>query len=208
MTLRQLCFAFAGSVAVVTSPQASELSKAESPAVKIVTNERTGAHGSGVYIGGGLVVTAAHVVDEFETIEVVTNRNETSPAVVTMVDWRNDIAVLRLRETPSLAEAQLSCAPSPIGMTVSAIGNPMEQDFATANGRIAGEALPFGVWASVMLLRLTVAPGDSGGPVLDRDGNVVGIVVGQIGEYGVVSQLALAVPSIVPCQLLDRSSGL
>jgi S1-C subfamily serine protease len=208
MTLRQLCFALAGFAAAVTSPHASEFSKVGSPAVKIVTNERTGAHGSGVYIGGGLVVTAAHVVDEFETIEVVTNRNETAPAFVMMVDWRNDIAVLRLRETPSLAVAPLLCSSSPIGMTVSAIGNPLEEDFATANGRIEGEALPFGAWASVMLLRLSVAPGDSGGPVLDRDGNVVGIVVGQIGEYGMVSQLALAVPSIVPCQLLDRGAGL
>jgi S1-C subfamily serine protease len=86
-------------------------------------------------------------------------------------------------------------------MTIRAIGNPLEREFATADGRITGEALPFGVWASVMLLHLAVAPGDSGGPVMDRDGNVVGIVVGEIGPRA-GSHLALAVPSVVPCRLL------
>jgi S1-C subfamily serine protease len=85
---------------------------------------------------------------------------------------------------------------------VQAVGNPLETDFATATGQIAGEALPFGEWASVMLLRLAVAPGDSGGPVLDERGDVVGIVVGTIRQVG-QQRLALAVPSIVPCRLLQ-----
>lgn len=191
----------------MTAASASEVTEPASPFVKIVTNERTGAHGTGVYVGGGLVVTAAHVVDEFVGLDVVTDQKDSASAFVMMVDAQNDIAVLRLRDEVLIAEAPLSCGPSPIGMTVSAIGNPLERDFATSNGRIAGEALPFGAWASVMLLRLSVAPGDSGGPVLDPDGNVVGIVVGQIGERGAVSRLALAVPSVVPCGLLNRSDG-
>ena len=73
---------------------------------------------------------------------------------------------------------------------------------------MSGSARKHGPWASVLVFDGTVAPGMSGGPVLDRRGFVVGLTVGRmatpIGFGAALLPVSYVVPSSTVCNLLAR----
>jgi S1-C subfamily serine protease len=177
-------------------------------AVKIISNLENDAHGSGVVLDGGLVVTAAHVLNGKWSLYVLTDRDGAQPllAKVILFDLRSDLAVLELESAEGIATSPLDCRPAVIGEPIRTTGNPGPLAFVTSWGRVAGAVRRFDRWSSVYVVDLTVAGGNSGGPVLDADGAVIGIIVGvmQTGIGGVVP-ISLAVPSTVICSLLGRT---
>jgi S1-C subfamily serine protease len=148
--------------------------------------EPTGA-GSGWVYADGVVVTNAHVVDGADRVEVVTAGGEAIPAAVAGTDWYHDVAVLRLdpddgQALPPAAPVGDAGAVRP-GDAVIAIGTPRGQFANTVStGHVAatGIALNTGAGYSVTdLIRhdATLAPGNSGGPLVSMDGEVIGMNV-------------------------------
>lgn len=138
--------------------------------------------GSGVTLEDATVVTNAHVVAGAERVEVRLPDGSVRRATVVVLDPVRDLAVLRVEDHP---QRPLVLADPRIGAEAIVIGHPGGQDDArVAPVRIARrlDALGRDVYGvgpaerRLLLLAAELRPGDSGGPVVDADGAVVGIV--------------------------------
>jgi len=153
---------------------------------------RTGGRGSGsgvIWTSDGVIVTNAHVARS-ETLGVQLWDGRELQAAVTSRDPRRDLAALRIEARGLPAATPADSSRLRAGELAIAIGNPMGFVGALTTGVIhsAGPIRGAGsmewVQASVHL-----APGNSGGPLADARGRVIGI------NTMVAGRLALAIPS-------------
>lgn len=163
-----------------------------------------GGHGSGSHIGSRLILTAAHVVDGREGIEVETHDGKKYPAKVLWVAKAFDVAVITY-EGPLLPAAQIACAPLRQGDAVSVYGNPGDVRFARFNGFVATQSGERAIWKVAHVLDVTGMPGVSGGGVFSMSGKLVGILVGGYSTpFAPVSGITLMVPASSICRMLGR----
>ncbi|MEZ4369556.1 MAG: serine protease [Polyangiaceae bacterium] len=152
-------------------------------------------HGSGVLLSkDGLILTAAHVIADARALAVlVPGRLGPLPAVTVYTDTTRDFALLRVKgDFEHIAELADPKAPLAIRQDVFAIGYPLDatrMDPQSTPGIVSG-VRPTGE----LQLGMSVNPGNSGGPVVDSEGKVRGIVVSRSRlDEGAVG-LAYAVP--------------
>lgn len=141
-------------------------------AATVIIN-RPNSNGTGFHIGGGRIITAAHVVDGAKTVSLKSIDGRISSATVVKVDTATDVAVLQTNMR--LLAAEIDCGTVPVGTAISAIGNPLGQEFITAFGRIAGAPRDLGKSGPAYVTDMTTVMGQSGGPVF-ADGRVIGVV--------------------------------
>jgi S1-C subfamily serine protease len=176
-------------------PDAATAYRTISPSLVTVTTQRSGAGtgkaagtevalGAGVVINAqGAVLTALHVVKDGRQIRVRFADGTQAPARVASSQADSDIAVLSVDRLPAVVvPAVLGGAPQ-VGADVFAVGNPLglqgslSAGVVSATGRSVqtedGRSL-----ADLIQFDAAVNPGNSGGPLLNRDGQVVGIVTG------------------------------
>ncbi|WP_417517402.1 S1C family serine protease [Minwuia sp.] len=130
----------------------------------------------------GYVVTNHHVIKKAEEIRVGFREGPWRPATVVLSDERMDIAILKVDEPDVLGPVLPLTGDriSPDGSAVTAVGFPLArrlgEKFKVTAGVISGQA---GDKGDLTRLQHTAAlqPGSSGGPLLDRHGNVVGVSV-------------------------------
>jgi S1-C subfamily serine protease len=170
-----------------------------------------GGHGSGVHIGGGFVISAAHVADDSKEVELKTSDGKTVKAEVLWINKAYDIALLRTSgDIPG--RAPLDCRVPKLGDEIQAAGNPLNLEFVSSFGRIAGNARAADPWREVVITDITTVMGQSGGPLFGKDGRVVGIVVGVVpaplkngdGYVPSLTGFGTAVPASAVCALLGR----
>lgn len=164
------------------------------------------ARGSGViWRSDGLIVTSAHVVGgarlAHHGLQVVLPDKRRLPAAVLEWNRQLDLALLRVeaRGLPSAQVGDSNCLRP--GELVLAVGHPFGLSAAVVTGVVhaaptRGAAGPRWVQADLRL-----APGNSGGPLADAAGQVVGI------NAMIVGRLALAVPSQVVETFVTRSAA-
>lgn len=168
--------------------------------------------GSGVHIGDGYIITAAHVVDDAKTVKIKSRDGKDHGADVLWVNADYDIALVQVADASGMPSAAMSCRTATVGENITAVGNPMGVEFLSAFGRISGEPREFlPNWKLVFVVDMTALGGQSGGPVFDDAGDVIAIVVG-----GLISPLArdiasptgynFAVPSAAVCKLMGRAA--
>jgi S1-C subfamily serine protease len=176
------------------------------------------ATGSGFEVDeNGTVVTAAHVVDEASTVEVILQDGSTHKAEVLGTDDASDLAVIRF--DPEGAELHpLEIADSSdlnVGASVAAIGAPFEYAWSFSTGIVSGldrtiEAPNGFSVAHAVQTDAAINPGNSGGPLIDSEGKVIG-VVDQIATDGSADQssgVGFAVPSsLVSAELQQLEAG-
>jgi len=140
--------------------------------------------GTGVIVDDGHIVTNAHIVYDARAIAVTVgpNGNGVSEAEVVGLDAISDLAVIRLmRRGAQLPKARLGRSGDlDIGTEVMAVGHPLGLDTTASTGIVSGTArvLPFTPmsWLTPMLQTdAAISPGNSGGPLVDRCGAVIGI---------------------------------
>lgn len=141
--------------------------------------------GTGVVINdSGDILTAHHVVADSEEIEVFFADGSRATAVIVSAEPENDIAVLHPATPPGLiVPAVLGNAGAlRIGDEAYAVGNPLGLSGSMSAGVISGfnRSLPLNDGGDrlegLIQFDAAVNPGNSGGPLLDRRGQVVGIV--------------------------------
>lgn len=144
-----------------------------------------GALGSGVVIDdSGIILTALHVVNNAFQIRVVFADGTESEARVIARQPENDIAVLRANVIPDdLMPATLAGSGSlHVGDEVFAVGNPFGIVNSLTAGVVSGLNRTYqsektgGTLSNLIQFDAAVNPGNSGGPLLNRNGEVVGIV--------------------------------
>jgi S1-C subfamily serine protease len=177
--------------------------------------------GSGVYIGNGIVLTAAHVVADAPSALV--NGSLSGPPLVTLrssdgdvqqgeVLWINreyDIAAVRPSNARRFGAANLACRAPKVGEPLTAEGNPFGLSFITMHGFVAAAPTEYAPkWKSAFITDISMASGMSGGPSYDKSGEVIGINVGVVdphgGAQGATSGFAFVVPGSAVCGLLGR----
>jgi serine protease Do len=172
-------------------------------------------HGSGVYIGNGIILTAAHVVMNIPTrlgIQDMTVKSSSGGQQTGRVLWFSneyDVAAILVKDTKEYRAALLTCIPSKVGDSIITIGSPLNDDFLRINGTVAG-VNKFGTLAKkVTVAAMPIAPGSSGGGVFNEYGQVIGIVsqvmVSSLGLNS-LSQTGISyyVPSDMICELMGR----
>lgn len=81
-------------------------------------------HGSGVHIGDGLILTAAHVAGDESKVDIKAADGSVRPADVLWVNKTSDVALLRT-SADRLGASPLSCTPVQVGQSVHAEGSPL-----------------------------------------------------------------------------------
>lgn len=167
-----------------------------------------GGTGSGIHIGGGDIVTAAHVVEGAKEVFIEYQNGSKIKVAVLWVHKEFDIALLHIERRVWAESAPLDCSVNVIGTEVVLVGNPMDVDFVWTRGVIVGKARPWGPWASVVPVDGTAIYGQSGGGAVDRRGRTVGITVGLINTYYGIAAFGWIVPASVVCTLIkDKASA-
>ncbi|MBW3099277.1 S1C family serine protease [Pseudohoeflea coraliihabitans] len=163
-------------------------------------------HGSGFYIGSQLVVTAAHVVDDKKTVDLKLVDGEIIEAEVLWANERRDIAMLKIDPTTALVPAVVSCHEPLIGDPFYAEGNPANMDFVTVWGNVGGLVQEVDPWLRAFITNNAVVPGQSGGPVFNAQGEVIGITVGvmvlPMGFSASLVGIGYAVPTSELCMMM------
>lgn len=147
--------------------------------------KREGAIGTGVVIDeNGIILTALHVVKGALAVQVVFFDGTESEAIVMAQVPENDLAVLRAREIPDDLKAATLAGSGGlrVGDEVFALGNPFGVDNSFSAGVVSGLHRNFKspktgeTLTNLIQFDAAVNPGNSGGPLVNRDGEVVGIV--------------------------------
>ncbi len=177
-------------------PAAVTVYEAIRPPLVLIQSERRGVGpgrsgiGSGVIVNDqGDILTSLHVVDGAASIKVTFSDGTESPASVKSADPNHDIAVLAPARLPQVVVPAVLGGGAQIGDETYAVGHPLglvgslsagvisglDRSFPMANGRTLEGMIQFDA---------AVNPGNSGGPLLNRDGHVIGIVTGLANPAG------------------------
>ncbi len=187
-----------------TDLSVQELVKRKSPAVVLISNEtsRGGSLGSGFLIDtAGHIVTNAHVMDG-ATKTIVTFQDGTEKrGTVLGVDTSTDVAVLKIDQVPAgVTPVSLGNSGSlTVGQDVVAIGNPYGYSGTATTGIVSALKRTI-VSPSDFLIQnaiqtdAAINQGNSGGPLFDRAGRVIGINSQIASETGGNVGIGFAVP--------------
>ena len=169
--------------------------------------------GTGVILSReGYIVTNCHVVENAQSIEVLLTDQRVLPAAVVGTDAISDLAVLYV-EAEGLSPAQFGDSNAlRVGDTVAAIGDPlgMELRGTLTDGIVSAINRDIAAEGRTMTLIQTNAAlnaGNSGGPLLNCYGQVVGINTMKIGDYmssAGVEGLGFAIPSTTVKEIVDQ----
>jgi len=160
----------------------------------VVTVKIEGAHGSGFFISkDGYLLTNHHVVTEnkFVTVKLTTGRQ--LPGEVIRVNKTRDIALVKVNESGMTALPLRLDAPE-VAAEVYAVGTPREEKYSTTITK--GIVSAYRTENDLTLLQSDAAihPGNSGGPMVDRFGNVVAVSVSGLSLSGVTTSINFFIP--------------
>jgi serine protease Do len=145
------------------------------PLLVVVRSGRRGA-GAGVLAGDGLVLTNLHVVFRARSVQVILDDDTVYDAHTVASDARVDLALLQIPVIGRTAAIFSNTTPRP-GELVYAFGHPWGQRNVLTGGVLSAVTSVRGRDGEVPILRADVqlAPGNSGGPLLNAAGEVIGL---------------------------------
>jgi len=193
-----------------TWPSYSETFAAVAPSVvEISVTSPEARIGTGFAVSPTEVITARHIVIDADSIQIRGFDGEDHTAVVVGTDARTDLALLRLEGTlpPTILGASVDLR---VGDTVLAVGNPYGLGHSLSVGVVGHRGRKLSVDASdgprVNFLQLSIPlnPGNSGGPIFNAAGEVIGVLS---GTHTQCQAIAFAVPVEAVVAGLDALRG-
>lgn len=214
LTTREVNDSIAEALASATPPPAfsARVYAAIRPSLVFIQTEFPDAEGefehgvgSGVVVNeAGDILTSLHVVADATDILVTFADGTQSSALVLGVEPNNDIAVLRASQPPQLVVPAVLGNPNAmrVGDEAFVVGHPLGLFGSMSAGVISGFDRSFQPQDSdrrlegLIQIDAAVNPGNSGGPLLNRDGQVIGIVAALANptEQDVFIGIGFAVP--------------
>lgn len=181
-------------------------------------------HGAGVVVkADGTIVTASHVIRDYRAgaqasqVWVRFHSHDQVQARVVAIDQWNDLAVLKVdaSQVTGLVAAPLGTAEtSLVGAEVAAIGHPFGHDWTQTTGHITSlhqtvDSQINSQWRVPDAIEFDAAinQGNSGGPLFDARGRVIGIVQQIAGTSKTSSGVAFAIPSSIISRTLALSAS-
>lgn len=143
--------------------------------------ERISGSGSGfVFSSDGLILTNAHVIENSDRLNVSLLDGNQFDGEVTGIDKETDIAIIKIFGSGYTPAKLGSSANLKIGQLVIAIGNPLGYQHSVSVGVLSGVGrtmrTPDGhLVDDILQSDAAMNPGNSGGPLIDTDGEVIGI---------------------------------
>ncbi|HKX76487.1 MAG TPA: trypsin-like peptidase domain-containing protein [Acidimicrobiia bacterium] len=163
--------------------------------------------GSGFVYKPGLILTAAHVVEGEQTVQVRYADGQLEAGNVLGSNAANDVAVIQVERT-DVTPAPLALGEElRVGQVAIAIGSPWGLEQTVTSGIISAVARPVRSGSGAQLLHQTDAsinPGNSGGALADREGRVIGINIQIFTTTGSNAGIGFAVPIDLAYQLAEQ----
>ena len=190
--------------------------------------------GSGVIISpDGYIVTNHHVIDKATELSVTLNNNATYTASIIGSDPLTDIALIKIDTEESLPYLSFGDSDmAKVGEWVLAVGNPFNLTSTVTAGIISAKAREFQKNQSFIQTDAAVNPGNSGGALVNTNGDLIGIntaisslngsyigysfavpsntarkVVQDIMEFGTVKKAVLGIAAITSPEVLTEEFG-
>jgi S1-C subfamily serine protease len=162
--------------------------------------------GAGVFVSpDGVLLTAAHVVAGLDEVAVKLRDGRSLPGRVVRRDPERDVAIVRVAGAPESCVAIAAAWPA-IGDELFAIGAPTGEELAFSVSRGIASGAPIVEGRKLIQTDASISPGNSGGPLLDAKGRLVGIVAAK--RVGVaVEGIAFAVHADTALAWLGLSAG-
>ena len=168
---------------------------------------KSAALGSGFIIDvKGIVVTNNHVIQDAEDIIVRVNGDKEFKAKVIGADPLSDIAVLQLETKEKFTPAKFGDSDKArIGDWVIAIGNPFGLGGTVTSGIISARNRSIGLsrYEDYIQTDASINSGNSGGPLFDMNGDVIGINTAILGRNGSIG-IGFSIPSNSAKAVIDQ----
>jgi len=170
---------------LVFFPNSNNIEKARQACVLVTDGW---GHGSGVHIGDGIILTAAHVAC-IDNIWVEDFEGRTYTVIDQWIDpfWE-DVGFIRIRRK-DLPKLEFGLFPK-VGDTAYVIGTPLDQNIKLnfTKGIVSNVHVDIdGWWYDALIVDAASFPGNSGGPVLNENFEIIGILVGGYGSFDSLS---------------------
>ncbi len=163
--------------------------------------------GSGVIISpDGLIITNNHVIDNAQEIEITTNDNKTFIAELVGTDPKTDIALLKIEADEPLPHTSFADSNNAkIGEWVLAVGNPFNLTSTVTAGIISAKSrdLSGRNVQSFIQTDAAVNPGNSGGALVNTNGDLIGINTAITSQTGSYIGYSFAVPSNIARKVVE-----
>ena len=185
-----------GIVAALPPSPAPAVAKATEEPTAPPKTQHEGSSGTGFFVStDGVLITNAHVVEGCLAIRATTSQGATAAAKVLARDVRNDLAVLNT----GLAVNKVAAFRTNfrLGEAVEAFGYPLTDVLSkSGNFTLGNVSALVGIGEDSRYLQISapVQPGNSGGPLLDQNGNLVGVVSAKLNAL----KLMLATNGDIP----------
>ena len=167
--------------------------------------EVTRGVGSGFIISDdGYVLTNAHVVDGADEVTVTLTDRREFKAKVLGSDKRSDVALLKLPATNLPRLRMGDSSKIRVGEWVIAIGSPFNLDNTVTAGIISAKARDTGEYLPLIQSDVAVNPGNSGGPMINMRGEVIGINSQIATLSGAYNGISFAVPIAEAMRVADQ----
>ncbi len=169
--------------------------------------------GSGFIVSAdGYVVTNNHVIERAEEIEIVTANGERYPATVQGRDPKTDLALLKVSAETPLPYVELGDSDAArVGDWVLAVGNPFGLGGSVTAGIISarGRDIQAGPFDDFLQVDAPINRGNSGGPLFDGQGKVIGINTAIYSPSGGSVGIGFAIPAAMAEDVIEqlRSTG-
>ena len=168
------------SPASTASPTVSAIYQRVAPSVVVVRTSHD--LGTGIIVSnGGTILTANHVIAGGGAITVTFADGTTADATVVAANPQLDVAALTPAKLPGIVVPATLGGAADVGAPVVAIGNPLGLTDSVSSGVVSGldrtADTDHGKFSGLIQFDAAVNPGSSGGPLLNAQGGVIGIVV-------------------------------
>ena len=167
-----------------TSSQLSQQETVQAQKESVVSVVTPDGSGTGFIISeDGTILTNHHVIEGYDRVSVVLSDDRRFMADVTEFYPESDMAVLEAEDESGLPSLELADAYRlQEGDPVTFIGNPLSFRGVANKGNVIGPVQVSGLDEPVIMMEAPVYRGNSGSPVLDSDGQVVGIVFATLNH--------------------------
>lgn len=161
--------------------------------------------GSGVIISSdGYIVTNNHVIEKADELQVTLNNNKSYEAEIIGRDPNTDIALIKIEANSQLPYLAFGDSDNTkIGEWVLAVGNPFNLTSTVTAGIVSAKARDLGRNQSFIQTDAAVNPGNSGGALVNTNGDLVGINTAISSQTGSYVGYSFAVPSNIAKKVVE-----